>query len=238
MKFLLSPSKTQKMRNCSTKGFEPLMKDHTKHVQDFVLQLSPQAYAKATKQDLLKASTMLTNMKDTTEYGIAIESYSGLVFKQLQLDSYTHEQLQFLYDNVMILSARYGMLRANDYISPYRLDFTMKFSDISLMKHWQFHIKDYLSNSNVTEPYISLASKEFNSLFSEEDIVVIDFVVNSQGVHKRQSTMMKQIRGQFLNAVILNKIDTIDALLALEVNGFTYQADQSTKYVLVFQKNE
>lgn len=69
----------------------------------------------------------------------AIESYTGVVFRQLHVNEYTHGQKAFMIKNVRIISSLYGWLRPDDIIKTYRFDFDTKLAPggISFKKFWK-----------------------------------------------------------------------------------------------------
>lgn len=69
----------------------------------------------------------------------AIESYTGVVFRQLHVNEYTHEQTAFMLKNVRIISSLYGWLRPDDIIKTYRFDFDTKLAPghLSFKSFWK-----------------------------------------------------------------------------------------------------
>lgn len=236
MKFLIAPSKTQKTTICEFKTHNITLKDPSDHIETFINTLTEDTYAIASKLDVEKSAIILEEMQNPKYFEKAIECYTGLVYKQLNLNNYTQVQKQFLHDNIIIASARYGILQANDYISKYRLDFKMKFSNFDFKKYWKPVIREYLDNNFKNEIIVSLASKEFNDLFDSDRLLIIDFIVDYNGQLKRPSTLTKQMRGQFLNYIILNQIDKQEQLKLIEINEFFFQEKLSTQNKLVFVK--
>ena len=92
----------------------------------------------------------------------AIDLYSGTLFKELKL---SEEDKEWVNENVIILDALYGVIKPNEKIAPYRLDFNVPFP-IDLKEFWKVLINKELEGFKV----INLASKEFSSLIESEVI--------------------------------------------------------------------
>lgn len=237
MKYIISPSKTQNLDN----SFDyivnkPLFHHKTLEYIDFLKTISHEEYAKIAKIKEDKAKIILENMCSPNLYKEAIYSYTGMVFKQLELDSFSSKMKTFLNDNLFITSAMFGLLKPTDHIFPYRLDFMMKFKDYNFLESNKNVISNYIEKELENETIVSLASKEFNNLFDPNKIVIIDFAVRKNDKLVRQSTQMKIIRGKFLNEVIKNKIDDLNNLKKLTVDDFVFCKDTSSDLKLVYIK--
>ena len=63
--------------------------------------------------------------------------YYGVSFKELNLEDYSEKSLEYLKNNLLILSALYGVLLAFDLLKKYRLDMTMSIIDKGLYNFWK-----------------------------------------------------------------------------------------------------
>ena len=88
----------------------------------------------------------------------AIDLYSGTLFKELEIKE---EDKEWINDNVLIIDALYGVIKPNEKIAPYRLDFNVKFP-IDLKDFWF----DIISKELEGHEIINLASKEYSSLIN------------------------------------------------------------------------
>ena len=62
----------------------------------------------------------------------AISMYYGVSFKELELEDYSEKSLKYLKNNLLILSALYGVSLPFDLLKKYRLDMTMSIMDKGL----------------------------------------------------------------------------------------------------------
>ena len=88
----------------------------------------------------------------------AIDLYSGTLFKELDIKE---KDKKWFNDHVVIIDALYGIIKPNEKVAPYRLDFNVKFP-IDLKKYWSDTISKELDGYEI----INLASKEFSSLIN------------------------------------------------------------------------
>ena len=162
--------------------------------------------------------------------------YGGTAFKHLDPISLPEKSLE----NVYIFSALYGLLNAFDAISPYRLDFTNNIIDKSLYAYWGSSIDEYLKTNFHGKIIINLASKEYSDLINleEPNIYTITFVESKNNKDTRGSMMLKKMRGLLTRHILKEDIKTIDQLLKINLEGFTYSKNESNSNLITFRKGE
>lgn len=161
------------------------------------------------------------------EWSKAITCYHGITYRQLQLDLYSVEDMKFLQENVIIISARYGPIHPNDLIQRYRLDFTKNIG-INLAQYWKNDVAEIIKGHEC----LSLASNEFTSLC--DNVYYLEFLYLDNGVYKAHSVESKKMRGLFLNMIILDKVKTIDEILLFEIADYKYSHIENKK--IIFKK--
>lgn len=133
------------------------------------------------------------------------QSYIGLDYESLDVES-----KKYIQDKVYVIDALYGIIKPNDAIKMYRLDFTVK--NLNLKKIWKERINDYFDNIQDKE-ILSLSSTEFSSILSKDKTVYnISFVNIVNGKKKKISVFNKQMRGKLLRYLSQNKINCVDEL--------------------------
>ena len=149
MKIIISPSKTQNHQEKEEINYNDfLFSKETKNLYSILQKLS--------KNDLSNTLKIKKDLLDKTyeDYKLAlkdkpllkaIDCYKGVVFEQLDIETYTLSQKEYMNDNLVILSAMYGALSPGKAVFPYRLDMTAKINDINLYKYWQNYIDQYFS---------------------------------------------------------------------------------------------
>ncbi len=197
MKILLSPAKTIKINN--NKGVEPIFNDKTLHLLDLLQKFSKQEISSIMKikNKILDATYENIQNYNENKCGVAIESYDGMVYKNLNYKSLQNKN--YILENVIILDSFYGLLTPSSLIKNYRLDFKMKLGQLNLYKYWEEEVNDYLQKVIVkqNEVLISLASKEFEKLI-KIPFTSVAFRTYKDGKYKNIATHSKTSRGKLL----------------------------------------
>ena len=233
MKIVIAPSKTMKYQKVPFVGSEPLFQEETQYLTNILKQYNDEQLCQLMKISYKQATQVYQYFHEEQTAHPALAFYQGTVFKQLELASYMNHQ-DYLSEHLCILDAYYGVLKYNTLITPYRLDMTMKPDHINLYDYWYTPLYQYFERVDFI---ISLASKEFTNMLRHPHIYFIDFIINDHGKMKRNAMIIKKVRGQMLNQMILNEIKTLDELKTLNIDGFTYQPDYNQEGTLAFVKN-
>lgn len=235
MKIIFSPTKLMDFKNSTTKEPNYFNKEKTQELLKILENLSENDLGKVMKikgktLELVKEYFQKDRETKTKE---AVKAYNGISFKQLELDLYDETQLNYLRENLIILSALYGVLRPYSLISQYRLDMGMKIlEDRSLYKFWKKEIHEVFSKE---ELIINLASNEYAKLVNFP-MITIDFKEKKGDTFKSVSSYSKKGRGQFLNFMIINKITSIEELKTFQWDGYSYNQNLSKKNYLLFTR--
>ena len=123
----------------------------------------------------------------------AIHFFTGLVFKQLNFKDYDAAMIKYLYEHIIILSDKYGYLRAGEHVAPHRPELKA-----SVAKKLRPLVTEFLKRRE--KPILNLSSKEYSQLIAE-DIEVYDLDFG-----KRPSVHIKKARGKILDYCIRNQI--------------------------------
>ena len=167
-----------------------------------------------------------------------ISMYYGVSFKELKLEDYSEKSLKYLKNNLLILSALYGISMPFDLLKKYRLDMTMSIMDKGLYSFWKKDVTDYISNIlNKDEILLNLASGEFSKVIDNKiPMINIDFREEKDGVYKSVSTYSKKARGKFLNYLIKNQINNLEDIKEVELDKYSLNKDLSDEKNFVFTR--
>lgn len=231
MKVIISPSKTQRPDYTNRFESKPLLypKKHKK------LLAMLRKHTKASLRNGMKISDDLLNQtyKNIKNYNQldefqAFYGFTGLVFFNMDKESYQEEELSYLEKHVRILDAFYGVLEPGTLIKPYRLDMKMNLG-INLYKHWDIddHFKD--------DVIINLASDEFSKNITLP-MVTISFLQNKDGKFKTQATYSKMARGKLLDYMIKNKVEDIEGIKSFKEDEYQYNNELSKEDLIVFTR--
>lgn len=232
MKIVIAPSKTMKYCGIDVVTSQPLFPKQTTYLHQILKQYNDEQLCQLMKISYKQASQVYQYFHTPQQSHPALFFYQGTVFKQLALLDYG-SHYQYLEEHLRILDAYYGILLYNTAIVPYRLDMTMKIQDINLYDYWYTLLYQYFEKEDFI---ISLASKEFTNMLRHPAIYFIDFMIIDHGKIKRNAMLIKKARGQMLNQMILQEIETLDDLKALNIDGFTYQPEYNQEGTLAFVK--
>lgn len=238
MKIIISPAKSFKhFENIDTE--ELLFPEKTKILVDKIKKLSMNEMG-----NLNMTNDKLTEKAyyDYQEFDFrdlsnpALFSYDGLVFKQFKMEDF--DDLDYLNDHVYIISALYGLVKPMTGIRDYRLYFDNTRYD--LYEFWKDDLYKKLYEDN--DLVINLASKEYSKtirpfLKKTDKFITIDFKEVRDGKLKSVVAYMKQARGAMLREIITRKIEDIDEIKKLDINGYTYDPYNSKPDTLTFVRN-
>lgn len=169
----------------------------------------------------------------------AFSLYNGTAYKEIApLDSMSKDELAFVSEHIIILSALYGALRPTTLIHPYRLDLSVRlFSHDTLARLLQKELGGALAPYK-DELFINLASREFSALIDRREFSVIDVEFYKHGSiaspKRCASTEAKRARGRAIDAIIKAKANSLEALEALKIEGFSYVSALSSDKTLAF----
>ena len=245
MKIIFSPSKEMREENIfeskKIEFTESKFKDKTNILIGILKEKSLSEIENIMK---LKGKLLNKTYKDIQDYDKlkfipAISMYYGVSFKELNLEDYSEKSLEYLKNNLLILSALYGVSLAFDLLKKYRLDMTMSIIDKGLYNFWKKDINDYISNIfSKDEVLLNLASGEFSKLIDNKKIsmINIDFKEEKDGAYKSVSTYSKKARGQFLNYLIKNQIANLEDIKKIKLDGYSLNKDLSDEKNLIFTR--
>ena len=245
MKIIFSPSKEMReeniFKNKKIEFTESKFKDKTNILIDILKEKSISEIENIMK---LKGELLNKTYKDIQDYDKlksipAISMYYGVSFKELELEDYSEKSLKYLKNNLLILSALYGVSLAFDLLKKYRLDMTMSIIDKGLYNFWKKDINDYISNILVKdEILLNLASSEFSKMIDSKKISIInvDFKEEKDGAYKSVSTYSKKARGQFLNYLVKNQIDNLEDIKKIKLDGYSLNNTLSDEKNFIFTR--
>ena len=245
MKIIFSPSKEMREENIfenkKIEFTESKFKDKTNILIGILKEklLSEIENIMKLKGELLNKTYKDIQDYDKLKFIPAISMYYGVSFKELNLEDYSEKSLEYLKNNLLILSALYGVLLAFDLVKKYRLDMTMSIIDKGLYNFWKKDINDYISNIlSKDEVLLNLASGEFSKLIDNKKIsmINIDFKEEKDGTYKSVSTYSKKARGKFLNYLVKSQINSLEEIEKINLDGYTLNKDLSNSKNLIFTR--
>lgn len=216
-----------KLRKLSAKQLSKLM-----HVSDDLAQLNQQRFETWSKLELVNSNSCP-----------AVCAFTGEVYRGLDVETFSSHDFIEAQNTLRILSGLYGVLRPLDKMLPYRLEMGTSYKVTpkvtNLYKFWGTKLSDYLNNElEKDEVIINLASNEY---FKAVDLKVLKakvitpvFKEFKNGQFKIVMMYAKHARGAMARYIIQNKIKTAEELITYDVDGYGFDANQSTQTEWVF----
>lgn len=239
---IISPAKNMKIRKrddlslsktAFPKETEEIIKELKKY-QPYELEtlmkinekLAVQAFMDIQNFDLHKAGTP------------AILTYDGLVFKNIDAETFSVEEMEFINMHLRILSACYGAVRPLDEILPYRLEMQckLKIDDKSLYQFWGdlLYKEVYRENQIV----LNLASEEYAKAIRKyakyDKFIDVEFLTYRKGKLRTITTSAKMARGQMVRFITKNRIDEPEQIKAFDWNDYEFEESMSNEKKYVF----
>ncbi|MGQ8364847.1 peroxide stress protein YaaA [Glaciecola sp. 1036] len=178
----------------------------------------------------------------------AIFAFNGDVYTGLDANSLTSEDLIFAQQHLRILSGLYGVLRPFDLMQAYRLEMGTKLKVArkgSLYDFWGSKITDLVNQDiaeSQSEVLINLASNEYFKAVKPKQlkakIITPHFKDQKNGQYKIISFFAKKARGLMARYIIQNKLTTTEQLKGFDLDGYEFDANESTETDLVFKRPE
>lgn len=178
----------------------------------------------------------------------AVLAFRGDVYTGLDADSLDSTQLAFAQKHLRILSGLYGLLRPLDLMQPYRLEMGLKFANNggkNLYEFWGEDITRLLNRElarSGSPVLVNLASNEYFRAVKpgqlEADIVTPVFKDLKNDRYKVISFFAKKARGQMARYIIERELNNVAELKKFRVDGYRYNAQESSARELVFTRDK
>ena len=166
----------------------------------------------------------------------AIFAFNGDVYEGLDVKTLDFKKIDFLQNNLRIISGLYGVLKPLDLIQPYRLEMGTKISingSSNLYEYWSNDITKFLSDELLSSEFLlNLASNEYFSAIDKSkinsEIISPIFKDFKNGKLKIISFYAKKARGMMVRYVADHAIDSYDNLLSFNYGGYVFNENETT----------
>lgn len=242
MIILLHSSKTMTVKPGAT--HTPQLIGQTKSLAQYLQSLTPAQLAKVMKlSGPLAAKTHSTYAQwndKPAEQTPAIDSFIGDIYSGLQAPTFDAADRQYAHEHLRILSGLYGILRALDGISPYRLEMGYKLPDPAFASLYDFWGKSIAETLPPKVTIINLCSEEFSDVVTpyidQDHIISPKFL--TMDAKKGEPTFVvvhaKIARGAFAHWMIKKRIEKVADLKSFDELGYKFDAKQSTPEIPVY----
>lgn len=245
MKIIISPAKKMNIEQDVSHKSLPVFLGNTQEIKNTIQGLSYEALKDIWKcnDNLAKLNfDRFCNMDLERSLSPAIFSYEGLQYQYIGAGVLDNNALEYIADNLRIISGFYGVLRPFDGVTPYRLEMQAKISidnKKNLYDYWGDKLYKEIFKDN--DMVLNLASKEYSEcierhLKSNDKFITCLFYENVNGKFKQKATLAKMARGSMVRFLAENNIDNIDDIKKFNDFSFSFNNDMSSKDKLIFVK--
>ncbi|MGM9989050.1 MAG: YaaA family protein [Bacillaceae bacterium] len=250
---IISPAKTfeQLKVNEELETTQPPFLEQTKELIERLKLFSVEELGKEMKMSPTLAQTnhkRFQHFFDNPTHP-AILSYHGAMYKGMEIETYTKEQLEYVGEAVRILSGLYGMVRPFDLIEEYRLEMAMKLANSKGKNLYQFwreilteKIIEEIEHSIGEKVLIDLCSTEYSKaldlkkIAKKYPIVMITFKERKGDTYKLIGTYAKRARGLMIQYLAKNKVNQLEGIKGFNLEGYVFNDDLSTESEFVFTR--
>ncbi len=243
---IISPAKRQVVSHIKRANQLPACLDRTRSLLNDIVRLDLNTLTKslavspALGQKAWDAFQALHQEGFNPEEAIAsIDLYQGDVFKALDVSSLGDEEIQYMENNLRIISAFYGLLKPLDGIWPYRLEMGSRLPNyLPLYQYWKEEVSHAI-NASSPEYIFNLASAQYAKVLSDNhkakwcDIVFQDKDTN--GRYRVIAIHAKRMRGRVLRFMVQNAVTHPRQLLSFCEDNYGICESESTPHRLVFR---
>lgn len=246
MRIILSPAKKM---NIDTDSFParglPRFLDRTEMLLAALQAMEPHELKKLWKcNDQIAALNVerLAHMDLRRNLTPALFAYEGIAYQYMVPNVFTYEQLEYIAENLRILSGFYGVLRPSDGVTPYRLEMGAKLSVGGYNDLYEFWGDSIAQNICAeSDLIINLASKEYSQtvekhLPSGVRSLTVVFGEHIDGKTVEKGTMCKMARGEMVRYMAEQRIERSEQMQGFDRLGYCFCAEESDENTYTFVK--
>ena len=159
-------------------------------------------------------------------------AFKGEVFRGLDAETLSEEEISFAQSHLRILSGLYGVLRPLDIIMPYRLEMGTKHpfcGKKNLYEFWKETITQALGKALSEQGdsfLVNLASNEYfngiNTKILDAQIITPEFKEFKNGAYKTVTIYTKKARGLMARFILQNKITNPEQFALFDSDGYYF----------------
>ena len=246
MKIILSPAKKM---NVDTDTVEcvgaPVFLDETKKILEWLksqkrdeLKKLWKCNDKIAEQNFERIEKMNLNEQLTP----AVISYEGLAYQYMAPAVFEDGHLDYVQEHLRILSGFYGVLKAMDGVTPYRLEMQAKAAIDGHKDLYQFWgEKLYQEVRDDSGIIVNLASKEYSKciekyLQKEDTYIICTFCEMVNGKLAQKGTYAKMARGEMVRFMAEHQIEDVEEIKKFNRLGYSFREDVSSETEYIFER--
>ncbi len=252
MKILLSPAKrlNESHENEWPTSSEPKFLTEAERLMTELKKKSPKQLEKLMhiSPDLailnVERNQKWTSHPDKKESYQAALMFDGEVYRGLRDAKLNADGVNYLQNNMFILSGLYGILHALDRVMPYRLEMGTQLKvgkAKNLHQYWKPILTEYVNQQiQPDELILDLASKEYADSLNFKEIkgkrINVKFMDYKDGKFKQIMVYFKKARGEMASFCAQEQVQDFNGLKQFDRLGYAYDDNLSKGNLLVFSR--
>ena len=172
----------------------------------------------------------------------AVLSYEGIAYQYMAPAVFEYGHFDYVQEHLRILSAFYGVLKAMDGVTPYRLEMQAKATINGYSNLYDFWGRDlYEAVRDESGIIINLASKEYSKciekyLTPDDRYITITFCEKAGDKLVTKGTYAKMARGEMVRFMAENNIEDPVEIQKFDRLGYTFREYLSSDIEYVFER--
>ena len=246
MKIILSPAKKM---NMDPDRLAPAgLPDFLDQTEEILVWLRDRSYEelkalwKCNDKIVQQNIARLEQMELRSQLTPAVLAYEGIAYQYMAPSVFEDGHYDYVQEHLRILSAFYGVLRAMDGVTPYRLEMQAKASiggKKDLYELWGNRL--YEAVVDESRVIVNLASKEYSKciekyLTPEDRYITITFCEKSGNKLVTKGTYAKMARGEMVRYMAEHQIEDPIEIRNFDRLGYVFREDLSTDKEYIFER--
>ncbi len=183
---------------------------------------------------------------ENEDAGAALFMFNGDVYRGMQTENFSEEEISFAQNHLRMLSGLYGLIKPLDKIMPYRLEMGTKMktkSGKNLYEFWGSKITEKINETLQKQNdkiLINLASNEYFKAVREDKVtgkIITPIFKESKGDNfKVIAIHAKRARGLMCRFIIKNKLKDTEDLKGFDSENYSFNNELSSETKFVFTR--
>lgn len=232
----------------------PAFEEKADAIMEYLSEMSPYELSQriSISHNLAAKTSMMIYDFPNKKTGLpALEAFTGEVFRAIETDTLPSEAIEFATRKLFIISSLYGLLKTDDVIKPYRLDYNADCSPSGgiLSKYWKSKLTialvNHLRGTNEHEILNLLPSEASKCIdwkvvkaFARVEAPEFKTLTKNATLKTPHSRKIKELRGDMVRYTLTERIDSLREILSLETSRFSADVENHRKGIPRFLVNE
>ncbi len=242
------------VEDSSFTAHRPAFEEEADAIMEYMAAMSPDELAQRisiSHKLAAKALMMIYDFPNKKTGLPALVAFTGEVFRAIEANKLPSEAIEFAKRKLFIISSLYGLLKTQDIIKPYRLDYNADCSPSGgvLSKYWKSKLTIALVNHlkrNDEREILNLLPSEASKCidwkvvkaFARVEAPEFKTLTENATLKTPHSGKIKELRGDMARYILTKRIDSLREVLSFETSRFSADVENHRKGIPRFLVNE